>query len=102
MKIYFEDGKLNNPPKEAHVTVEAGNGATTCLNQLHQAEGSNLAVYTNFIWALNSNYHWNYSDGRSELYFRKSGRWVNVHNMTRRIVRSSMNFVNMFANKELL
>ena len=100
MKIYFEDGKLSNPPKETHVTVEAGNGATVCFEQLNEVKGSRLAVYTNFVNAIDNKYSWNYKTNVSELYFRRNGKWVNCQQLTHRYLKPGLNFLKLYVSGE--
>ena len=100
MKIYFDEGKLVSPPKETHVTVDAGNGPIWCFEQLNNAKHSKLPVYTNFVNAIDSNYHWNYKTNCSDLYFKRNGKWVNCQSTTSRNLKKGLNFLKLYVSGE--
>lgn len=100
MKVYFDEGKLVNPPKETHVTVDAGNGPVMCFEQLANAKSSKLPVYTNFVNAVDAKYTWNYKSNSTDLYFRRNGKWVNCQSLTSRNLRREHNFLKLYVAGE--
>ena len=77
MKIYFEDGRLNdrtawNLDRELQSVIEvldASYGISTIKNVLNTLDYDSV-VYTNSLIAFNNKYAWNETLGVSEVYVR--------------------------------
>ncbi len=103
MKIYFEDGKLEDVkrlPVMPDYIVDAANGVSENINLLDNLylNNYNSIIYTNSIFAFNNRYAWNEDLQLPEIYIRdnKHGLFTNITNFTERILREGHNLTKMY------
>ena len=107
MKIYFEDGKLDNIALvkfetgcKFDFTVDAANGYSFCEDRFEISAHfhPNCAIYTNSLVALSNKYVWNEELGVPELYLRHKDtlQFTRVDALTTRELRQGHNLMKMY------
>ena len=89
MKIYFEDGRLDNPPFcDYHVNAAEGVRANIFKLDAIKEKEPNSVIYTNSIFAFDNTYAWDNELNRPEIYIRdSSGEFKNITEFTSRQLR---------------
>lgn len=73
MKIYFEDGRLDNPPFcDYHVNAAEGVRANIFKLDAIKEKELDSVIYTNSIFAFDNTYAWDNELNRPEIYIRDS------------------------------
>lgn len=106
MKIYFEDGKLQDRydlPFLYDKAIDAGDGYSKGDNELLIAlkytskSRPNYKIYTNLITALSNEYAWNEELQVPDIYIRnKRGEFTRVDKLTNRELRQGHNIMKMY------
>jgi hypothetical protein len=113
MKIYFEDGKLNNSfflnnldSSYIIANVDAGMGYSRVTSRLDKCLSLNerfeVVVYTNSLLALTPKYTWDEKLGKHEVYIHDTnGKWVHVDELTNRDLHKQVyKIANMYISGE--
>ena len=114
MKIYFEDGTLDNmlnlynasafEGSNVPYIIDAKNGYTVNeielegLLKMEEMHSMKITVYTNSLIALSNRYCWNSELNIPELYFRNipMGNFIRVDELTDKEIRKSHNLMQMY------
>lgn len=84
MKVYFEDGTLNNPKLDGMrvVYINASYGPTYCNDLLNKCRFDETvdAIYTNYVEALSATYCWNSETNHADIFLRhpKTQEWTSI------------------------
>lgn len=107
MKIYFEDGKLDQMIKNeinCDFSIDAKNGYSFCEDRLEITKHfyPNCTIYTNSLVALCNIYVWNDELKVPELYLRHKDtmKWMRVDKLTPRELRQGHNLMKMYMSGE--
>ena len=98
MKIYFEDGKLDNPPF-CDYTVNAIEGVMANISKLDaiKEKEPDAVIYTNSIFAFDNKYAWDNKLNRPEIYIRdSSGEFENITEFTGRQLNEGHNLARLY------
>lgn len=107
MKIYFEDGKLQDVALikfetgcDFDFTVDAANGYSFCEDRFEITKRFHpeCSIYTNSLMALDNRYVWNDQLGVPELYLRHKDTCVftRIDKLTTRELRQGHNLMKMY------
>lgn len=109
MTIYFVNGNLkddlfNVSIPEPFCVVDAADGYSRCMLALTHIKSrkDNINVVTNFIEALDSDFCYNGSTNRFDLFIisKTDGQWHNIQEFTSRELRCGHNLVKLYQNEE--
>ena len=104
MKIYFEDGSLDNQTKRPNNTaiIDASAGYSKNIDSIEVliTINSKLDVWTNSIAILNNDYCWNDELQIPELYLRdpNTNEFVRVDCLTDKEIHKCHNLMAMYIN----
>ena len=103
MKIYFEDGKLEDEkllPITLDYIIDAGLGFSANVKFLDVLSQSNpnCIIYTNSIFAFDNRYAWNEKLQAPEVYIRAGNDtlFTRVDKLTNRELREGHNLARMY------
>lgn len=98
MKIYFEDGRLDNPPFcDYHVDAAEGVMANIYWLDAIKEKIPDSVIYTNSIFAFDNTYAWDNELNRPEIYIRdSSGEFKNITEFTARLLKEGHNLAKLY------
>lgn len=102
MKIYFEDGRLDNPPFcDYHVDAAEGVMANIYWLDAIKEKVPDSVIYTNSIFAFDNTYAWDNELNRPEIYLRdSSGEFKNITEFTARLLKEGHNLAKLYIAEE--
>lgn len=98
MKIYFEDGELDNPPF-CDYAIDAAEGISANISKLDAIKEKvpDSVIYTNSIFAFDNTYAWDNKLNRPEIYIRNSsGEFKNITEFTGRQLKEGHNLAKLY------
>lgn len=98
MKIYFEDGRLDNPPF-CDYAIDAAEGMRANISKLDiiKEKEPNSVIYTNSIFTFDNTYAWDNELNRPEIYIRdSSGEFKNITEFTSRQLKEGHNLAKLY------
>lgn len=98
MKIYFEDGKIDNPPF-CDYAIDAAEGVRANISKLDiiKEKEPDAVIYTNSIFAFCNTYAWDNELNRPEIYIRdSSGEFKNITEFTGRQLKEGHNLAKLY------
>ena len=98
MRIYFEDGRLENPPF-CDYAKDAAEGMRANISKLDiiKEKEPDSVIYTNSIFAFCNTYAWDNELNRPEIYIRdSSGEFKNITEFTGRQLKEGHNLAKLY------
>ena len=98
MRIYFEDGRLENPPF-CDYAIGAAEGMRANISKLDiiKEKEPDSVIYTNSIFAFCNTYAWDNELNRPEIYIRdSSGEFKNITEFTGRQLKEGHNLAKLY------
>lgn len=106
MKVYFADRELNyNDIKieECFIPIDGKSGFRACQQQIDTIKSFevNMSVITNVPFFISGEYGWNEATSSFDIFIEcKSGKFVNIHELTNRELRKYHNLCKLYISGE--